>query len=173
MRSSSPAVTGRIHLEGTEVTRSVHEVTWDLDAIEKGGYEHFMLKEIFEQPSSLRDVMRGRLLEEEGDARLGGISQHQFQLGQIRRMVITACGTSWHAGLVGEYMLEEIARIPVATEYASEFRYRNPVLEEGHPGAGHQPVRGDGGYPGRPERGAAAGLHDHGDRERGRLDHRA
>ena len=118
-------------LEGEEVRRSVHEVTWDLDSIEKGGYEHFMLKEIFEQPSSLRDVMRGRLLEEEGDAKLGGISEHQFQLGQIRRMVVTACGTSWHAGLVGEYMIEDYARFPVGVEYASEFRYRNPVLEEG------------------------------------------
>jgi len=118
-------------LEGEEVRRSVHEVTWDLDSIEKGGYEHFMLKEIFEQPSSLRDVMRGRLLEEEGDAKLGGISEHQFQLGQIRRMVVTACGTSWHAGLVGEYMIEDYARFPVSVEYASEFRYRNPVLEEG------------------------------------------
>jgi glucosamine--fructose-6-phosphate aminotransferase (isomerizing) len=75
--------------------------------------------------------MRGRLLEEEGDAKLGGISEHQFQLGQIRRMVITACGTSWHAGLVGEYMIEDYARFPVSVEYASEFRYRNPVLEEG------------------------------------------
>jgi len=118
-------------LEGTEVLRHVHEVTWDLDAIEKGGYEHFMLKEIFEQPSSLRDVMRGRLLEEEGDARLGGIEMHQFQLGQVRRVVVMACGTSWHAGLVGEYMIEDFARIPVSVEYASEFRYRNPVLEEG------------------------------------------
>ena len=118
-------------LEGTEVIRSVYEVTWDVEAIEKGGYEHFMLKEIFEQPSSLRDVMRGRLLEEEGDVRLGGIENHQFDLGRIRRIVTTACGTSWHAGLVGEYMLEEHARIPVDVEYASEFRYRNPVLEEG------------------------------------------
>jgi glucosamine--fructose-6-phosphate aminotransferase (isomerizing) len=118
-------------LEGTEVTRHVHEVTWDLDAIEKGGFEHFMLKEIFEQPHSLRDVMRGRLLEDEGDARLGGIAQHQFQLGEVRRAVITACGTSWHAGLVGEYMIEDCARIAVSVEYASEFRYRNPVLEEG------------------------------------------
>ena len=118
-------------LEGTEVSRSVHEVTWDVEAIEKGGYEHFMLKEIFEQPSSLKEVMRGRLLEEEGDVRLGGIEDHQFDLGRIRRIVTTACGTSWHAGLVGEYMLEEHARIPVDVEYASEFRYRNPVLEEG------------------------------------------
>ena len=117
-------------LEGQEVDRGVHEVTWDLAAIEKGGHEHFMLKEIFEQPASLADVMRGRLILEEGDARLGGIADHQFDLGTIQRIVITACGTSWHAGLVGEYMLEELARIPVNVEYASEFRYRNPVLED-------------------------------------------
>jgi glucosamine--fructose-6-phosphate aminotransferase (isomerizing) len=118
-------------LEGVEVDRGVHEVTWDLESIEKGGYEHFMLKEIFEQPSSLRDVMRGRLLEDEGDAKLGGLAEHQFELGRVQRIVVTACGTSWHAGLVGEYMLEELARIPVNVEYASEFRYRNPVLEPG------------------------------------------
>jgi glucosamine--fructose-6-phosphate aminotransferase (isomerizing) len=118
-------------LEGTEVTRAVQEVTWDLAAIEKGGFEHFMLKEIFDQPSSLRDVMRGRLLEEEGDARLGGIRDHAAELSKVKRIVISACGTSWHAGLVGEYMLEEYARIPVTVEYASEFRYRNPVIEEG------------------------------------------
>jgi glucosamine--fructose-6-phosphate aminotransferase (isomerizing) len=117
-------------LEGTEVARSVHEVTWDLDAIEKGGYEHFMLKEIFEQPDSLRDVMRGRLLEEDGDARLGGIHDHQQALARVERIVVTACGTSWHASLVGEYMLEELARIPSSVEYASEFRYRNPVIEK-------------------------------------------
>jgi glucosamine--fructose-6-phosphate aminotransferase (isomerizing) len=117
-------------LGGAEVNHVVHEVTWDLDAIEKGGYEHFMLKEIFEQPESLRDVMRGRLLEEEGDARLGGIRDHSRELEQVRRIVVTACGTSWHAGLVGEYMLEEYARIPVSVEYASEFRYRNPVIEK-------------------------------------------
>ncbi len=118
-------------LEGTEVSRSMHQVTWDVEAMEKGGYDHFMLKEIFEQPASLRDVMRGRLLEEEGDVRLGGIENHEFDLGRIKRIVTMACGTSWHAGLVGEYMLEEHARIPVDVEYASEFRYRNPVLEEG------------------------------------------
>ncbi len=118
-------------LEGIEVDRAVHQVTWDLDAIEKGGYEHFMLKEIFEQPDSLRDVIRGRLLEEEGDARLGGIRDHSRELEGVERIVITACGTSWHAGLVGEYMLEEFARIPVSVEYASEFRYRSPVIEKG------------------------------------------
>jgi len=119
------------HLDHGEVRRSVHQVTWDVAAIEKGGYDHFMLKEIFEQPYSLRDVMRGRLLEEEGEARLGGIARHQYDLGRVRRIVITACGTSWHAGLVGEYMMEELAQIPVEVEYASEFRYRSPVLEEG------------------------------------------
>jgi glucosamine--fructose-6-phosphate aminotransferase (isomerizing) len=119
------------NLHGAQVSRTRHEVTWDLEAIEKGGYEHFMLKEIFEQPSSLRDVMRGRLLEEDGDSRLGGIEDHQPDLSRVRRVVITACGTSWHAALLGEYMIEELARIPVEVEYASEFRYRNPVLEEG------------------------------------------
>ena len=119
------------HLAQGEVSRSVHQVTWDVGALEKTGFEHFMLKEIFEQPESLRDVMRGRLLEEEGDAKLGGIAGHEFALGRVRRIVITACGTSWHAGLVGEYMMEELARVPVDVEYASEFRYRNPVLEEG------------------------------------------
>lgn len=119
------------HLSGAEVARSVHQVTWDLESVEKGGYEHFMLKEIFEQPEALRNVMRGRLLEEEGDVRLGGIRDHAKELSEVRRIVMTACGTSWHAGLVGEYMLEEFARIPVGVEYASEFRYRHPVLEEG------------------------------------------
>jgi glucosamine--fructose-6-phosphate aminotransferase (isomerizing) len=113
------------------VSRDVHEVTWDLDTIEKGGYEHFMLKEIFEQPSSLRDVMRGRLLEEEGDAKLGGVTLPDDELDDVQRIIITACGTSWHAGLIGEYMLEELAKIPVEVQYASEFRYKNPVIEKG------------------------------------------
>jgi glucosamine--fructose-6-phosphate aminotransferase (isomerizing) len=117
--------------QGGAVRRTVHEVTWDLTAIEKGGYEHFMLKEIFEQPDSLRDVMRGRLLEEEGNAKLGGITLSDRELLDIQRIVITACGTSWHAGLIGEYMIEELARIPVEVQYASEFRYKNPVIEDG------------------------------------------
>ncbi|NNF29112.1 MAG: glutamine--fructose-6-phosphate transaminase (isomerizing), partial [Gemmatimonadetes bacterium] len=110
------------------VSRTVHVVTWDLEAIGKGGYDHFMLKEIHEQPSSLRDVMRGRLLEEEGSAKLGGVTVPDRELLDLERIVITACGTSWHAGLIGAYMLEEMVRIPVSVEYASEFRYRNPVL---------------------------------------------
>ena len=118
------------HIEQGDVRRSVHQIEWDLEAAEKGGYEHFMLKEIHEQPDSLRNVMRGRLLEETGDARLGGITLSDEELARIRRIVITACGTSWHAALIGEYMLEELAGIPVEVEYASEFRYRSPVIED-------------------------------------------
>jgi glutamine---fructose-6-phosphate transaminase (isomerizing) len=113
------------------VSRGVHQVDWDFEALEKGGYPHFMLKEIYEQPDSIRNVLRGRLLEEEGSARLGGVTISDEELAEVRRIVITACGTSWHAALIGEYMLEELAGIPVEVEYASEFRYRNPVLEEG------------------------------------------
>ena len=112
------------------VQRPVHEVTWDIGAIEKGGYEHFMLKEIFEQPETLRDVTRGRLLEEEGDAKLGGITLSDEDLQSVNRIVLTACGTSWHSALIGEYMLEEFTRIPTKVEYASEFRYRHPVVDE-------------------------------------------
>jgi glutamine---fructose-6-phosphate transaminase (isomerizing) len=118
------------HLHHGPVQRKVHEVTWDLAAIEKGGFEHFMLKEIFEQPRTLEDVMRGRLLEEEGSARLGGMTIGDRELLSVERIVIIACGTSWHAALIGEYMLEEMARIPTKVEYASEFRYKNPVVDD-------------------------------------------
>ncbi len=111
------------------VQRPVHEVTWDLGAIEKGGFDHFMLKEIFEQPETLRDVTRGRLLEEDGDAKLGGITIPDEELLEVDRIVITACGTSWHAALIGEYMLEDLVRIPTKVEYASEFRYKSPVID--------------------------------------------
>ncbi len=118
------------HLRKGAVDRSIHQVTWELDSIEKGGFEHFMLKEIYEQPESLRNVMRGRLLEEEGTARLGGILRAEEMLDGLQRIVITACGTSWHSALIGEYVIEELARIPVEVEYASEFRYKNPVLDD-------------------------------------------
>jgi len=113
------------------VEKEVHDVDWDLSQIEKGGYEHFMLKEIMEQPDAVRNAMRGRLLVDEGLARLGGLNLTPDQLRDVRRIIILGCGTSWHAGLIGEYMLEEFARIPVEVEYASEFRYRNPILDEG------------------------------------------
>lgn len=103
----------------------------ELDQIEKGGYEHFMLKEIFEQPKSIKDCLRGRLIAETGHLQLGGIRQYANKLYNAERIIIVACGTSWHAGLVAEYLFEDIARIPVEVEYASEFRYRNPIIREG------------------------------------------
>jgi glucosamine--fructose-6-phosphate aminotransferase (isomerizing) len=121
--------TATIALERVE--KEVHDVDWDLSQIEKGGFEHFMLKEIMEQPDAVRNAMRGRLNVEEGLARLGGLNLNAEQLREIRRIIILGCGTSWHAGLIGEYMLEEFARIPVEVEYASEFRYRNPIVDEG------------------------------------------
>jgi glucosamine--fructose-6-phosphate aminotransferase (isomerizing) len=121
--------TATIALERVE--KEVHDVDWDLSQIEKGGYEHFMLKEIMEQPDAVRNAMRGRLNVDEGLARLGGLNLTPEQLREIRRIIILGCGTSWHAGLIGEYMLEEFARIPVEVEYASEFRYRNPIVDEG------------------------------------------
>jgi len=121
--------TATIALERVE--KEVHDVDWDLSQIEKGGYEHFMLKEIMEQPDAVRNAMRGRLNVDEGLARLGGLNLSAEQLREIRRIIILGCGTSWHAGLIGEYMLEEFARIPVEVEYASEFRYRNPIVDEG------------------------------------------
>jgi glutamine---fructose-6-phosphate transaminase (isomerizing) len=117
-------------LNGGPVTKKVEQIAWELDAIEKSGHEHFMLKEIFEQPETIRNTMRGRLLEEEGAVKLGGLNLSPEDLASIQNIVITACGTSWHAGIIGEYMLEEVARIPVEVEYASEFRYRSPVVDE-------------------------------------------
>jgi glucosamine--fructose-6-phosphate aminotransferase (isomerizing) len=120
-----------LDLKGHPLTKEVSRVSWDLGTIERGGFPHYMLKEIFEQPNSVRDTMRGRLLVEQGTARLGGLSSclPPHDIGRYNRIVLTACGTSWHAALIGEYMLEEFARIPVETEYASEFRYRDPVLD--------------------------------------------
>jgi len=119
-----------MEVKGGPVTKEVEQVSWDLDAIEKGGHEHFMLKEIFEQPETLSNTMRGRVLEEDGNVKLGGVTLTPDELRRIDHIIISACGTSWHSGLLGEYMLEEIARIPVEVEYASEFRYRTPVVRE-------------------------------------------
>ncbi len=113
------------------IDKAVHEVEWNLTQIEKGGFDHFMLKEIFEQPDAVRNAMRGRLDTREGLVRLGGLNMTAEEMREIRRLIVLACGTSWHAGLIGEYMIEEHARIPVEVEYASEFRYRNPIVREG------------------------------------------
>ncbi|MEO8167215.1 MAG: glutamine--fructose-6-phosphate transaminase (isomerizing) [bacterium] len=110
------------------IEKEVEEVTFELSQIERGGYEHFMLKEIHEQPETIRNGMRGRLQVEEGNVVLGGLREVQEKLKNARRFIIAGCGTSWHAGLVGEYMMEELARVPTEVEYASEFRYRNPVI---------------------------------------------
>ena len=111
-----------------ELDQRVFQVQWEPQHAEKGEFEHFMLKEIFEQPESLARTMKGRLLESDGDAHLGGLNMCPEELLAIERIIILGCGTSWHAALIGEYMLEELARIPVEVEYASEFRYRNPIM---------------------------------------------
>ncbi len=115
-------------IDDVTTQKVIQEVTFELSQIERGGYDHFMLKEIHEQPETILNGMRGRLLTEEGDVKLGGLSDVMDKLVNAKRIIITACGTSWHAGLVGEYMLEQIAKIPTEVEYASEFRYRNPVI---------------------------------------------
>ena len=119
-----------MRLRGEDVTKEIMHVAWDLDAIEKGGHDHFMLKEIFEQPETLRNAMRGRILETDGTVKFGGLNLSDEELLAFENVTITACGTSWHAGLIGEYMLEEIARLPTEVEYASEFRYRSPCVDE-------------------------------------------
>lgn len=108
----------------------IHELQLSLEQIEKGGYDHFMLKEIYEQPSVIKDTYRGRLLADKGIIKLGGLEEHIAKFTNADRIIIVACGTSWHAGLVAEYIFEDWARIPVEVEYASEFRYRNPVITE-------------------------------------------
>jgi glucosamine--fructose-6-phosphate aminotransferase (isomerizing) len=115
-------------IEDIPTSAQLLELEFDLERIEKGGFPHFMLKEIYEQPMTFRDACRGRLLLQEGNVKLGGLRSVEEQLRQARRLIFTACGTSWHAALVGEYWIEQLARLPVEVEYASEFRYRNPVL---------------------------------------------
>jgi glutamine---fructose-6-phosphate transaminase (isomerizing) len=109
----------------------IEEITWTLDMIEKGGYDHFMQKEIHEQPTTLMNAIRGRLNFEDGMPRLNGLNLQYDELRNIDRIIITACGTSWHSALIGEYLIETLARIPVEVEYASEFRYRSPIIREG------------------------------------------
>jgi len=118
-------------IDNVAVNKEIEAVHWELERIEKGGYPHFMLKEIFEQPETIRNAIRGRLVREAGEAHLGGLAEVEDQLREIKRLVLLGCGTSWHAGLIGEYMIEEHARVPVEVEYASEFRYRNPIMERG------------------------------------------
>jgi glucosamine--fructose-6-phosphate aminotransferase (isomerizing) len=113
-----------------QLERGVSKIDWDLDQIERGGFAHFMLKEIFEQPATVENCMRGRLLPDQGTSKLGGLNMTDEELLRFDNILITACGTSWHSALIGEHMLESLARIPVEVEYASEFRYRNPVVTD-------------------------------------------
>lgn len=117
-------------LEATRVHRAPQEVEWDAEAAQKGGHEHFMLKEIMEGPDVLHDTLRGRLLASRGEAKLGGLESVKDRLAEVERIIIVGCGTAYYAGLVGEYMLEAHAGIPVEVELGSEFRYRNPVINE-------------------------------------------
>ena len=117
-------------IKNQQKTPYIHHLEMQLSSIEKGGFAHFMLKEIYEQPRSIKDSMRGRLNAAKGIISLGGIIDYQQKLINCKRIIIVACGTSWHAGLVGEYLFEDLARIPVEVEYASEFRYRNPIIDE-------------------------------------------
>jgi len=117
-------------ISNVDHTAYIQELTMNLNVLEKEGYNHFMLKEIHEQPISVRESMRGRLQADKGIVRLGGVSEYYNKLKNAKRIIMIACGTSWHAGLVGEYLFEELTRIPVEVEYASEFRYRNPIINE-------------------------------------------
>lgn len=116
--------------DNEKINPQVQELKLSLEQIEKGGYEHFMLKEIFEQPKSILDTLRGRLLVNEGVIKMAGIWDHLERINNAQKITIIACGTSWHAGLIGEYLIEEFARVPVEVEYASEFRYRNPIISD-------------------------------------------
>lgn len=117
-----------MNLQNQKVTPYVQELEMQLEALEKGGYDHFMLKEIYEQPRSIKDCFRGRMNLQKGFIKMRGIDDNKERWINARRIIIVACGTSWHAGLVAEYMFEDVARIPVEVEYASEFRYRNPII---------------------------------------------
>ncbi len=117
--------------DDTPVTKEITAVEFSIQQIELGQYKHFMLKEIFEQPQAIEDCMRGRLDRQEGRVVLGGINHYSRDIVRTRRLIITGCGTAWHAGLVGEFLFEELAHVPTEVEYASEFRYRNPIIEDG------------------------------------------
>ena len=117
-------------VDANDVPKSVNKIDWDIDQIEKGGFEHFMLKEIFEQPATIENTMRGRLVTEEGFSKLGGLNLTKQEMLGLEHILITACGTSWHSALIGKLMIEDLARIRVEVEYASEYRYRNPIVDD-------------------------------------------
>lgn len=117
-------------LGNIEKSHEIQKLEFSLELIEKGGFEHFMLKEIYEQPKAIEDSLRGRMNAQHGWIKLGGLKEYEQRIDKAQRFIITACGTSWHSGLIGEYLIEDLARVPVEVEYASEFRYRNPIIGE-------------------------------------------
>lgn len=117
-------------LGNIEKSPEIQKLELSIENIEKGGFEHFMLKEIYEQPRAIADSLRGRMNAAQGWIKLGGLNEYEKRINNARRITITACGTSWHSGLIGEYLIEDLARVPVEVEYASEFRYRNPIIGE-------------------------------------------
>ncbi len=124
---------GSFHIKtlgNEEKSHAIQKLEMSLEAIEKGGFEHFMLKEIYEQPRVVADALRGRMNAAEGWIKLGGVEEYANRIGRAKRIIVTACGTSWHSGLIAEYLIEDLARVNVEVEYASEFRYRNPVVTE-------------------------------------------
>jgi len=118
------------NLENVVKSPAIQKLEMSLEMIEKGGFDHFMLKEIYEQPRVIADALRGRMNATEGWIKMGGLNEYANRISKAKRFVITACGTSWHSGLIGEYLIEDLARVPVEVEYASEFRYRNPIINE-------------------------------------------
>ena len=135
LNDNEMAVLTREHIrtmttDNVPLSKEIDQIEWSLEQIAKGGYEHFMLKEIMEQPESTRQALAGRLDMREGQIRLGGLQDISRQLAQTKRIILTGCGTAWHAGIVGEFLFEDLAKIPAEVEYASEFRYRNPIIEE-------------------------------------------
>ena len=117
-------------LGNVEKSHAIQKLEMSLEAIEKGNFDHFMLKEIYEQPKAIEDSLRGRMNAQQGWIKLGGLDEYVNRIDKAERFIITACGTSWHSGLIGEYLIEDLARVPVEVEYASEFRYRNPIIKE-------------------------------------------
>ena len=144
------------NLQTTRISKPVNQIDWDLAMVERNGYPHFMLKEICEQPESLCNTLRGHLLEDEGTSRVSGLNLSDEELKQVERIIITACGTSWHSALIGEYMLEEMARIPVEVEYASRVPLPQPGGGQPHAGHRHLPERRDRRHAGGDPRGQAA-----------------
>ena len=153
----TPAGVAFSTFDGTTLDRAPQRVLWDPIQAEKAGYKHFMLKEIYEQPAAVRDTVLGRVSLETGRVFLNEINLTDEELARVEKVVVLACGTSWHAGLVGKFLIEELAQLPVEVDYGSEFRYRNPVDRRSVARGGHHAVGRDGRHAGGAARGEAQG----------------